>query len=103
MFKMSDHGTLGIGTDGFQTSGIDEADQAKSISRYNALFSQSVDIQVPCNTTLKVGDLINCVFPELKDGQSSEKDAHASGNYLIVRLNHHFQEVISNFFTSIFT
>ena len=91
MFKMSDHGTLGIGTDGFQTSGIDEADQAKSISRYNALFSQSVDIQVPCNTTLKVGDLINCVFPELKDGQSSEKDAKASGNYLIVRLNHHFQ------------
>ena len=90
-FRISDHGTLGIGTDGFQTSGIDEADQAKSISRYNALFSQSVDIQVPCNTNLKVGDIINCKFPELKDGQSTEQDAQVSGNYLIVRLNHHFQ------------
>ena len=27
----------------------------------------------------------------LRGGISSEKDAQASGNYLIVRLNHHFQ------------
>ena len=86
--RISDHGTLGIGTDGFQTSGRDEADQAKSISRYNALFSQSLNIQIPCNTNLKVGDIINCVFPNL---QTRSLDESASGNYLIVRLNHHIQ------------
>ena len=89
--RISDHGTLGIGTDGFQTSGRDEADQAKSISRYNALFSQSLNIQVPCNTNLKVGDIINCVFPNLRQGQTDSLDESASGNYLIARLNHHIQ------------
>ena len=89
--RVSDHGTLGIGTDGFETSGIDEAYQAKSASRYNALFSQSVDIQVPCNTNLKVGDIINCIFPELRDGKSVQLDNQSSGNYLIARLNHHLQ------------
>ena len=91
--RVSDHGTLGIGTDGFETSGIDEAYQAKSASRYNALFSQSIDIQVPCNINLKVGDIINCIFPELKDGKSSgpQFDEQISGNYLISRLNHHLQ------------
>ena len=89
--RVSDHGTLGIGTDGFETSGIDEAYQAKSASRYNALFSQSIDIQVPCNTNLKVGDIINCIFPELRDGKSVQLDNQSSGNYLIARLNHHLQ------------
>ena len=89
--RISDHGTLGIGTDGFQTSGIDQAYQAKAASRYNQLFSQSVDIQVPLNTNIKVGDLINCEFPEMDQGQSSDLDQSASGNYLVARLNHHIQ------------
>ena len=91
--RVSDHGTLGIGTDGFETSGIDEAYQAKSASRYNALFSQSIDIQVPCNINLKVGDIINCIFPVLKGGETSgpQIDEQVSGNYLISRLNHHLQ------------
>ena len=89
--RVSDHGTLGIGTDGFQTSGIDQAYQAKSASRYNQLFSQSVDIQIPLNTRIKVGDLINCIFPEMDQGRSSDLDKSASGNYLVTRLNHHIQ------------
>ena len=91
--RISDHGTLGIGTDGFQTSGIDQAYQAKSASRYNQLFSQSVDIQIPLNTNIKVGDMINCIFPTLDTytGQSKDKDGSASGNYLVTRLNHHIQ------------
>ena len=91
--RVSDHGTLGIGTDGFQTSGIDQAYQAKSASRYNQLFSQSVDIQIPLNTNIKVGDMINCIFPELNSftGQAKVNDASASGNYLVARLNHHIQ------------
>ncbi len=89
--RISDHGTLGIGAQGFETSGIDQAYQAKAASRYNQLFSQSIDIQIPLNTRIKVGDLINCVFPEMKQGMSSELDQSASGNYLVTRLNHHIQ------------
>ena len=89
--RISDHGTVGIGSDGLEASGMDQVDQAKSISRYNALFSQSLSIQVPCNTNLKVGDIINVVFPDLNRGQSKQIDDSMSGNYLISRLNHHMQ------------
>ena len=88
---ISDHGALGVGEKGLESSGRDPVDQAKSISRYNALFSQSLNIQVPCNTNLKVGDIINVTFPELIMGQSKKDDQSMSGNYLISRLNHHIQ------------
>ena len=82
--RISDHGALGIGTGGLGTSGRDEADMAKSFSRYNALFSQCLNIQIPLNTNIKAGDLINCIFPEMNDGQSTNLDAQVSGNYLIL-------------------
>ena len=67
---VSDHGALGVGKLGLEASGKDPVDQAKAISRYNALFSQSLNIQVPCNTNLKIGDIINVTFPELSGGRS---------------------------------
>ena len=88
---VSDHGTLGVGEKGLEDSGRDPVDHAKAISRYNALFSQSLNIQVPCNTNLKVGDIINLTFPELSGGKSKKIDQSMSGNYLISRLNHHIQ------------
>ena len=88
---VSDHGALGVGELGLEASGRDPVDQAKAISRYNALFSQSLNIQVPCNTNLKIGDIINVTFPELTGGRSKKLDPSMSGNYLISRLNHHMQ------------
>ena len=88
---VSDHGAVGIGSLGLGASGRDPVDQAKAISRYNALFSQSLNIQVPCNTNLKIGDIINVTFPELAGGKSKKIDESMSGNYLIARLNHHMQ------------
>ena len=88
---VSDHGTVGVGELGLGASGRDPVDQAKAISRYNALFSQSLNIQVPCNTNLKIGDIINVTFPELSGGRSKKIDQSMSGNYLIARLNHHMQ------------
>ena len=88
---VSDHGALGVGKLGLEASGKDPVDQAKAISRYNALFSQSLNIQVPCNTNLKIGDIINVTFPELSGGRSKKLDSSMSGNYLIARLNHHMQ------------
>ena len=88
---VSDHGALGVGALGLEASGRDPVDHAKAISRYNALFSQSLNIQVPCNTNLKVGDIINLTFPEVLMGESRDPDSSMSGNYLISRLNHHIQ------------
>jgi len=88
---VSDHGAVGIGSLGLGASGRDPVDQAKAISRYNALFSQSLNIQIPCNTNLKIGDIINVTFPELTAGKSKKIDSSMSGNYLISRLNHHMQ------------
>ena len=89
--RISDHGALGVGKLGLEASGRDPVDQAKAISRYNALFSQSLNIQVPCNTNLKIGDIIHLEFPKIKGGTAKDLDPTLSGNYLISRLNHHIQ------------
>ena len=80
-----------MGKLGLEATGRDPVDQAKSIARYNALFSQSLNIQVPCNTNLKVGDIIHLEFPRIRGGKSENIDPSMSGNYLISRLNHHMQ------------
>ena len=86
--RTSDHGVTSNDVD--KTSGRDDADMAKSFSRYNLLFTQALNILVPCNINLKVGDIIACDFPSLKQGQSTEVDHEASGKYLIKELRHHF-------------
>tara|TARA_B100001996_G_scaffold99444_1_gene74478 strand:+ start:1115 stop:2464 length:1350 start_codon:yes stop_codon:yes gene_type:complete len=82
--RISDHGTLESGL-GDKDSGADPTDMAKSFSRYNLLFTQALNILVPCNIDLKVGDIIACKFPE------RNVDNHSmSGRYLIRELRHHF-------------
>ena len=86
--RLSDHGVLG--TDGVITkSGRDDGDMAKSFSRYNLLFTQALNILVPCNTKLKVGDVIYCEFPKIEGGVTSDVDDQLSGNYVIRELRHH--------------
>ena len=66
--------------------------QAQSTMRYNILFSQVLNMQVPCNIDLKAGDVINCSF-EIVTQSSKEQgsdDPVQSGKYLIVDLRHHF-------------
>ena len=90
MFRMSDHGTMEKGA-ALDTSGRYNADMAKSFSRYNLLFTQAINILVPLNTELKVGDVIYCEFPyKNQGGNSNEMDPEISGNYLIRELRHHF-------------
>ena len=88
MFRLSDNGTLAnIGT---ETSGREPTDTSKSHSRYNLLFTQSLNILVPCNVNLKVGDIIDCQFPQMNSGNPKERDPQMSGLYLIRELRHHF-------------
>lgn len=69
----------------------DEADMAKSAARYNLLFTQSLNMVVPCNINLKVGDIIYAEFPKIRNSQSGELDDQQSGNYLIKELRHHME------------
>lgn len=69
----------------------DEADMAKSSSRYNLLFTQSLNIVVPCNVNLKVGDIIYAEFTRTRNSSIREIDDQQSGNYLIKELRHHME------------
>ena len=65
---------------------------AKSFARYNLLFTQSLNMTVPCNTKLKVGDVIAAVFPRVTSSSvNKDKDPDQSGKYLIKSLRHHFE------------
>ena len=89
LFKISDHGTLEKSA-GLQDSGSDDADMAKSLARYNLLFTQSLNILVPVNIKLKVGDVIYCEFKTINSDKSNFADPEMSGNYLIRELRHSF-------------
>ena len=87
---------LDIGTNSPEVDGPDNNDptkwQAQSTMRYNILFSQVLNMQVPCNINLKAGDTINCNF-EIVTQNSKEQgsdDPVQSGKYLIIDLCHHF-------------
>lgn len=89
LVRGSDHGIMET-NGGTSTSGRSPADQAKSLARYNLLFTQALNILIPCNIKLKVGDVVYCEFPEMSSGQSKEIDSQSSGHYLIRELRHHF-------------
>jgi hypothetical protein len=65
---------------------------AKSAMRYNLLFSQIVNIMVPCNPSLKAGDVITCEFEKVtaSDKNTGSIDESQSGKYLILHLCHNF-------------
>ena len=63
---------------------------ARSFSRYNLLFTQGLNILIPCNVQLKVGDIIRCIFTELEGGDPRTRTEGTSGLYLIKELRHHF-------------
>jgi hypothetical protein len=90
MVRVSDKGVLSkeVIT---EDSGRDNADMAKSFSRYNLLFTQSLNMVVPCNITLKVGDIIYAEFPKIDMSTEKGIDEQISGNYLIKELRHHFE------------
>lgn len=75
-----------------EDSGRDVADMSKSFSRYNLLFTQSLNIMVPMNVNLKSGDVVKVVLQGATSAKDSpESDEKKSGNYLIKELRHHFE------------
>jgi hypothetical protein len=90
LVRTSDRGTLDP-NDIAGSSGRDNTDMAKSFSRYNLLFTQSLNMVVPCNINLKAGDVIEAHFPKVDSTKRSTVDEEQSGKYLIKELRHHFE------------
>ena len=88
--ETADIGTSDTGVDGKKNQDPKRyASQRKM--RYNTLFTQSISIQVPLNTRLHAGDLIECVFPSIGDSEVVEQDrTQISGIYMIKELCHHY-------------
>tara|TARA_R100001480_G_scaffold9135_4_gene17511 strand:+ start:176 stop:1399 length:1224 start_codon:yes stop_codon:yes gene_type:complete len=97
MVKASDVGVSQKGSKIDETTPPTELDEYKNKSyiRNNLLFSQSLSISIPLNTTLRAGDMIDIKLPVKKgDGESptssygNEKSNDPSGKYLIAELRH---------------
>ncbi len=60
--------------------------------RYALLHSQIVDIQVPCNLNLRVGEMIKVYMENLTEDNTAEYvyNPTRSGFYMILHLCHHF-------------
>jgi len=62
--------------------------------RYNTLFTQSIKLQVPLNSSLRAGDVIECKFPKITSSQTNSFDRdQISGLYIIKELCHHYDSV----------
>jgi hypothetical protein len=94
LFRTSD---IGVMDNDFKSDKFDEsqqrdiADMAKSASRYNILFTQSLNMIVPCNVQLKVGDVIYVELPRIERSNNKRADDEQSGFYLIKELRHHME------------
>ena len=90
-YHILDIGTLDRGVNG-QINNNPFEYQAKATIRYNLLFTQVIDITVPCNVNLRAGDVVKCEFEMVTTDKKEVgyMDPTQSGNYLILNLRHHF-------------
>ena len=68
--------------------------QARAAMRYNSIVNNVIDIVVPCNLALTVGQVIRCMFPKITSDNRNEgvSDEATSGKYLILELSHQFSQ-----------
>ena len=97
MLRVDDVGVAQVGAAKSETVPKSELAkyQNKSYIRNNLLFSQSLSISIPLNSTLRVGVLVDIKLPTKKgdgttqtDSFGSEKGNDPSGRYLIAELRH---------------
>lgn len=67
--------------------------QSQSIARYNLAFSQVLNITVPLNMKLAVGDVIYLNIGVIESKDVKDKDQLKSGLYLIQSLSHQFEGI----------
>ena len=61
---------------------------AQSMMRYNQLFTVKTNILIPGDFKIKAGDLIECDFPELEDGNPTNENKQTGGIYMVAHVCH---------------
>lgn len=89
MLGVVDTGTLSAKGD-LQTPQYQTLFQSQGIARYSSLFSQTLDIKIPMNIALSVGDVIFCNFSKINKRESDYGSDPSSGYYMIKSLAHKF-------------
>lgn len=64
--------------------------QSQAAARYSSLFSQSLDITVPMNLTLRAGQVVQCEVPKINTQKADLGKNPSSGFYMIKSLSHKF-------------
>ena len=97
MLRVNDFGVAQVGAAKTEVQPESELAvyQNKSYIRNNLLFSQSLSISIPLNTTLRAGVMINIRLPLKKEEGNEGTDTYGndrtndpSGRYLILNLRH---------------
>lgn len=70
---------------------LKEKYQSQSVARYNLAFSQALNITVPLNLKLAVGDVIELNIGKITK-EEKQRDDKKSGLYLIKELAHSFED-----------
>lgn len=64
---------------------------AAGSTRYNILFSQVYNANIPCNTDLEAGKILKLEIESDSEKKEQGPDQVKSGNYIIQALHHHFE------------
>jgi len=94
--RSSDKGLFGESLK--EGTGRENADMAKAFSRYNLLFTQTLNISIPLNVSLRAGDTVKIILPKQSNSnQTAPKvDDELSGLYVISAVRHHAEEANSS-------
>tara|TARA_Y100000004_G_scaffold194992_1_gene260938 strand:+ start:4922 stop:6199 length:1278 start_codon:yes stop_codon:yes gene_type:complete len=65
-----------------------EDTQVQSIMRYNQLFTVKTQITIAGDFRIKAGDLIECSFPELSEGNPTDSNEETGGIYMVAHVCH---------------
>ena len=85
-----DRGTLDKGVTEEPTYNIEEVLSQRKV-RYNTLYTQVANLQVPLATHLQAGDIVEILFPKVNAEEKYDLDSpQVSGLYMITDLRHHF-------------
>ena len=65
-----------------------EDTQVQSIMRYNQLFTVKIQVTIPGDFDIRAGDLVECDFPELKNGNPDQTNDESGGIYMVAHVCH---------------
>lgn len=65
-----------------------EETMSQTIMRYNQLFTVKTNIVIPGDFSIKAGDLVECNFPELENGNPKNTNKESGGIYMVAHVCH---------------